>query len=101
MSCSEKNELVVWNLKGEQLAKVDTYLMTTVCAHISPCARFVVASGRFLESLPNGKNCYCSSGTVEGNFKLDFFLLSQVFSVLGNISQYSSTAVAACGASLW
>ncbi|KDR15765.1 Transducin beta-like protein 2, partial [Zootermopsis nevadensis] len=45
MSCSEKNELVVWDLKGEQLAKVDTYLMTTICAQISPCARFVVASG--------------------------------------------------------
>ncbi|XP_069703102.1 transducin beta-like protein 2 isoform X3 [Periplaneta americana] len=45
MSCSDKNELVVWDLKGEQLAKVDTYLMTTICAQISPCARFVVASG--------------------------------------------------------
>jgi mRNA-capping enzyme len=48
MSCSEKNELVVWDLKGEQLAKVDTYLMTTICAQISPCARFIVASGRSL-----------------------------------------------------
>jgi hypothetical protein len=45
MSCSEKNDLVVWDLKGEQLAKVDTYLMTTICAKISTCARFVVASG--------------------------------------------------------
>jgi hypothetical protein len=45
MSCSEKNDLVVWDLKGEQLAKVDTYLMTTICVKISPCARFVVASG--------------------------------------------------------
>jgi len=45
MSCSEKNDLVVWDLKGEQLAKADTYLMTTICAKISPCARFVVASG--------------------------------------------------------
>lgn len=45
MSCSEKNDLILWDLKGEQLAKVDTYLMTTICARISPCARFVVASG--------------------------------------------------------
>lgn len=45
MSCSEKNDLILWDLKGEQLAKVDTYLMTTMCARISPCARFVVASG--------------------------------------------------------
>jgi mRNA-capping enzyme len=45
MSCSEKNDLILWDLKGEQLAKVDTYLMTTICARISPCARFVAASG--------------------------------------------------------
>jgi mRNA-capping enzyme len=45
MSCSEKNDLIIWDLKGEQLAKVETYLMTTICARISPCARFVVASG--------------------------------------------------------
>lgn len=45
MSCSEKNDLIIWDLKGEQLAKADTYLMTTICAKISPCARFVVASG--------------------------------------------------------
>lgn len=50
MSCSEKNELVMWDLRGMQLAKVETYLMTTICAQISPCARFIVASGRFLAS---------------------------------------------------
>lgn len=45
MSCSAKNDLQLWTLKGEPLARVDTYLMTTMKAKISPCARFVVASG--------------------------------------------------------
>ncbi|KAJ9582230.1 hypothetical protein L9F63_003440, partial [Diploptera punctata] len=45
ISCSEKNDLVVCDLKGEILTKIDTYLVTTMCARISPCARFIVASG--------------------------------------------------------
>jgi len=45
MTCSNKTDLVVWDLRGQQLARVDTYLMSTVCAKISPCGRFIVASG--------------------------------------------------------
>lgn len=45
MSCSVKNDIVIWNLRGEQLATFDTYMMMTVKAKISPCARFVAASG--------------------------------------------------------
>ncbi|KAF2895535.1 hypothetical protein ILUMI_10640 [Ignelater luminosus] len=45
MTCSNKTDLVVWDLRGQQLARVDTYLMSTACAKISPCGRFIVASG--------------------------------------------------------
>lgn len=45
MTCSSKTDLVVWDLKGQQLAQIDTYLMSTTCAKISPCSRFIVASG--------------------------------------------------------
>lgn len=45
MSCSNKTDMVIWNLKGQILAHVDTYLMNTMCAKISPCGRFVVATG--------------------------------------------------------
>lgn len=45
MTCSNKTDLIVWNLKGEILARVDTYLMTTYCAKISPCGRFIAACG--------------------------------------------------------
>ncbi|XP_044759114.1 transducin beta-like protein 2 isoform X2 [Coccinella septempunctata] len=45
MTCSTKNDLVLWDLKGQIIAKVDTCLMTTFCAKISPCGTFVLASG--------------------------------------------------------
>ncbi|XP_077289312.1 transducin beta-like protein 2 isoform X7 [Arctopsyche grandis] len=45
MSCSTKNDIIIWSLKGEQLARIDTYTMTTMKAKISPCARYVAASG--------------------------------------------------------
>nr|CAH7755892.1 unnamed protein product [Callosobruchus chinensis] len=45
MTCSNKTDMVIWDLKGQKLAVVDTYLMNTTCAKLSPCGRFVVASG--------------------------------------------------------
>lgn len=45
MTCGKTNDLIVWDLKGEVLATVDTYLGSTHMAKISPCGRFVAASG--------------------------------------------------------
>ncbi|RVE49586.1 hypothetical protein evm_005814 [Chilo suppressalis] len=45
MSCSSKTDMVIWDLKGQQLDRLDTYLMSTHSAKISPCGRFVVATG--------------------------------------------------------
>lgn len=45
MSCSEKNDLVIMDLKGNVLGREDTYLSKTACAKISPCGHFVFASG--------------------------------------------------------
>ncbi|XP_043269119.1 transducin beta-like protein 2 [Venturia canescens] len=45
ITCSKVNDLIVWDLKGEQLAIIDTYLGSTHRARISPCGRFVAASG--------------------------------------------------------
>lgn len=50
MSCSCKTDMVIWDLKGQQLERqqlerLDTYLMSTHSAKISPCGRFVVATG--------------------------------------------------------
>jgi len=45
ISCSDKTDLIVWDLKGEVLARVDTYHNLTYCAKVSPCGRFVATSG--------------------------------------------------------
>ncbi|KAK3916252.1 Transducin beta-like protein 2 [Frankliniella fusca] len=45
MTCSEKTDLVLWDLKGERLASLDTLTVQTHRARISPCGHFVAASG--------------------------------------------------------
>ncbi len=45
MSCTNKTELILWDLRGNILDRFDTYLMSTHCAKISPCGRFIGASG--------------------------------------------------------
>lgn len=45
VTCSGKTDLVVADVKGVVLATVDTYLNETYCAGVTPCGRFVYASG--------------------------------------------------------
>ncbi|XP_039291960.1 LOW QUALITY PROTEIN: transducin beta-like protein 2 [Nilaparvata lugens] len=45
MSCSASNQLTIWDLKGTVLETIDTYLINTNKAQVSPCGRFVAASG--------------------------------------------------------
>lgn len=45
MTCGKTNDLIIWDLKGEILATVDTILGSTHKAKISPCGRFVAAAG--------------------------------------------------------
>ncbi|KAF4524257.1 hypothetical protein B566_EDAN008805 [Ephemera danica] len=45
MTCNDRTQLVLWDLKGQQLGNIDTYLMNTICARVSPCGRFFAASG--------------------------------------------------------
>ncbi|KAL4713999.1 hypothetical protein ACJJTC_005630 [Scirpophaga incertulas] len=45
MSCSSVTDMIIWDLKGQQIDRLDTYLMSTYAAKISPCGRFVVATG--------------------------------------------------------
>ncbi|XP_067008811.2 transducin beta-like protein 2 [Anabrus simplex] len=77
MSCSEKTDLILWDLKGQQLAKVDTYLMSTMCARVSPCGRFVVASG-FTPDVKVWEVCFSKTG--------DFQTANRVFELSGHSS---------------
>ncbi|CAH2048631.1 unnamed protein product, partial [Iphiclides podalirius] len=61
MSCSSKTDMVIWDLKGQQLDRLDTYLMSTHSARISPCGRFVVATG-FSPDVKVMEVCFAKSG---------------------------------------
>ncbi|GLG96409.1 Transducin beta-like protein 2 [Gryllus bimaculatus] len=45
LTCSEGTDLLISDIKGQPLARVDTYLMHTYTARVSPCGRFIAASG--------------------------------------------------------
>ena len=45
MTASSTTDLVFYDLKGEVIQRLDSCLMQTYCAKISPNARFVAASG--------------------------------------------------------
>ncbi|XP_066585275.1 transducin beta-like protein 2 isoform X3 [Prorops nasuta] len=45
ITCSTANDLIIWDLKGQILGTVDMHLGTVHRARISPCGRFVAASG--------------------------------------------------------
>ncbi|KAH0944890.1 hypothetical protein HN011_010188 [Eciton burchellii] len=45
ITCSKANDLIIWDLKGQSLTTVEMHLGSTHRARISPCGRFVAASG--------------------------------------------------------
>ncbi|XP_076243383.1 transducin beta-like protein 2 isoform X2 [Calliopsis andreniformis] len=45
ITCSTANDLVIWDLKGQILATIELHLGSTFKARVSPCGRFVAASG--------------------------------------------------------
>jgi len=45
MTCSADNTLVVWDLKGDVLASIDTHQVNVYYACVSPCGRFVASCG--------------------------------------------------------
>uniref|UniRef100_A0A2C9KI42 Uncharacterized protein n=1 Tax=Biomphalaria glabrata TaxID=6526 RepID=A0A2C9KI42_BIOGL len=45
MSCSGDTTIIIWDLKGDVLATIDTHQMSNSCGKVSPCGRFVASSG--------------------------------------------------------
>lgn len=45
MSCSSDTSIVIWDLKGQVLATIDTLHINNYYACVSPCGRFVASSG--------------------------------------------------------
>ncbi|XP_035439906.2 transducin beta-like protein 2 isoform X2 [Spodoptera frugiperda] len=77
MSCSSNNDMVIWDLKGQQLERLDTYLMTTHTAKVSPCGRFVVATG-FAPDVKVMEVCFTKTG--------EFKQVTKAFELTGHSS---------------
>ncbi|XP_014367352.2 transducin beta-like protein 2 isoform X2 [Papilio machaon] len=77
MSCSSKTDMVIWDLKGQQLDRLDTYLMSTHSAKISPCGRFVVATG-FSPDVKVMEVCFTKTG--------EFKQVTKAFELTGHSS---------------
>lgn len=77
MSCSSTTDMVIWDLKGQQLSRLDTYLMSTYSAKISPCGRFVVATG-FAPDVKVMEVCFTRTG--------EFKQVSKAFELTGHTS---------------
>ncbi|XP_053609163.1 transducin beta-like protein 2 isoform X2 [Plodia interpunctella] len=77
MSCSCKTDMVIWDLKGQQLDRLDTYLMSTYSAKISPCGRFVVATG-FAPDVKVMEVCFTRTG--------EFKQVAKAFELTGHTS---------------
>ncbi|XP_047495100.1 transducin beta-like protein 2 isoform X2 [Penaeus chinensis] len=45
MTCNSKNQIVIWNFKGEVLEQFDTRHGDTYSATLSPCGRFIATTG--------------------------------------------------------
>jgi len=44
-TCTDKTDLIVWNLKGDVLDRINTNHNLTYCCKVSPCGRYVASSG--------------------------------------------------------
>lgn len=45
MSATNKTEIILWDVRGNILERLDSFLMTNYSVKISPCGRFIAASG--------------------------------------------------------
>ncbi|KAF6207007.1 hypothetical protein GE061_018244 [Apolygus lucorum] len=77
MTCSNATDLILWDLKGTELARVDTYLMNNFNAKVSPCGTFVGASG-FAPDVKVWQVAFTKSG--------EFKSISRAFELTGHTS---------------
>lgn len=45
MSASNRTEIILWDVRGNILERLDSFLMNNYAAKVSPCGRFIAASG--------------------------------------------------------
>ncbi|GCB59910.1 transducin beta-like protein 2 [Scyliorhinus torazame] len=62
MSASNDTTILIWDLKGELLATINTNQMNNAYATVSPCGRFVASCG-FTPDVKVWEVCFTKSGT--------------------------------------
>lgn len=77
MTCSSDTSLVVWDLKGQVLAVIDTLHINNYYACVSPCGRFVASSG-FVSDVRVWEVCFSKTG--------DFKEVKRAFELKGHSS---------------
>ncbi|KZC05484.1 Transducin beta-like protein 2, partial [Dufourea novaeangliae] len=77
VTCSKTNDLAIWDLKGQILATIELHLGSTYRARVSPCGRFVAASG-FTPDVNVFEILFTKSG--------DFKQVSKAFDLAGHSS---------------
>lgn len=100
MTCSNKTDLTVWDVRGNVLEKIDTFLMSTYNAKISPCGKFIAACG-FTSDVPLWEVKFSRSG--------EFQSVQKAFDLSGHKSgiydfafdQDSSKTVTVCKDGTW
>ncbi|XP_058811105.1 transducin beta-like protein 2 [Topomyia yanbarensis] len=65
MTCSNRTELTIWDVRGNVLEKIDTFLMNTYGAKISPCGKFIAACG-FASDVPIWEVKFSKSDEFQG-----------------------------------
>ncbi|XP_054716385.1 LOW QUALITY PROTEIN: transducin beta-like protein 2 [Uloborus diversus] len=77
MSCSADTTIVIWDLKGQKLASVDTHHINNYYACVSPCGRFIASSG-FTPDVRVWEVCFSKTG--------DFKEVKRAFELKGHTS---------------
>lgn len=65
MTCNNKNELIIWNLRGEIMQTLDPRHGDTYSAILSPCGRFIATTG-FTPDVKIWQVRYSKEGSFDG-----------------------------------
>nr|XP_012221648.1 PREDICTED: transducin beta-like protein 2 [Linepithema humile] len=87
ITCSKVNDLIIWDLKGQPLATLEMHLGSTHRARISPCGRFVAASG-FTPDVNVWEVVFSKSG--------EFKQVAKAFDLAGHTSGVHDFGFSAC-----
>ncbi|KAF7990387.1 hypothetical protein HCN44_000192 [Aphidius gifuensis] len=87
MTCGKSNDLIIWDLKGEVLAKIDTILGSTHRAKISPCGLWQVGFSKTGDFKQVDK-AFTLAGHSSGVYDFDFSADSSTMATVSKDGTY-------------